>query len=429
MQAAVTHSKADFDALASLVAATFLYPGAIGLLPAQLKPAVREFLGLHRDLFHVAAARDVDLAAVTSLIVVDTNHWGRLDKPYDLSGRSDLEVILWDHHLEGGNIRATWTRQAEAGATVTLMLQEMQRRDCAFAPMHATLFLMGLYDDTGNLTYPSITPADAYMAGYLLENGADVHVAAAYLGDAFDADQAVVLTRVLESSQPLRVHGYNIGLAALPVTGSMGLLAPVVTKYREIKGLDAAFGVFELEGDKCVVIGRAGGRGVNVGAVVRQLGGGGHPGAGSATVKGENLEAIRDRLAGLITADLDRPAADIRQILSPVEAGLPPDTRMELALALLEGKPARPLVILDGDRLCGLLGAAEARKARTPGQRAAPVKAFMRTDVPTVEPGQNPREALRLLAETDAPALPVMEDGRVIGLVTRTDLMLHLYEF
>jgi CBS domain-containing protein len=46
-----------------------------------------------------------------------------------------------------------------------------------------------------------------------------------------------------------------------------------------------------------------------------------------------------------------------------------------------------------------------------------------------VEPGQNPREVLRLLAETDAPALPVMEDGRVIGLVTRTDLMLHLYEF
>ena len=134
--------------------------------------------------------------------MVDTNSWDRLDKPYNLSGREGLEVILWDHHVEGTTIRADWACQAESGATVTLMLREMQRRDCAFSPMHATLFLMGLYDDTGNLTYPSITPHDAYMAGYLLDNGADIHVAAAYLGDAFDADQAGVLTRVLEESAP-----------------------------------------------------------------------------------------------------------------------------------------------------------------------------------------------------------------------------------
>jgi nanoRNase/pAp phosphatase (c-di-AMP/oligoRNAs hydrolase)/CBS domain-containing protein len=429
MQVAVTHSKADFDALASLVAATFLYPGAVGLLPSQMKPSVREFLGLHRDLFRVAAAGDVDLSAVTSLIVVDTNSWDRLDKPYNLSGREGLEVILWDHHVEGSTIRADWSCQAESGATITLMLREMQRRDCAFSPMHATLFLMGLYDDTGNLTYPSITPDDAYMAGYLLDNGADVHVAAAYLGDAFDADQAGVLTRVLEESRPLRVHGYEIGLAALTVAGGTGLLAPVVAKYKEIGGLDAAFGVFGLEGDKCVVIGRAGARGVNVGAVVRQMGGGGHPGAGSATVRNADPAAVRDRLAELITAQLDRPESVIRQILSPVEASIPPDTRMEAAQAMLEDKPARPLLVMDGDRLCGILGASDARKARSGGQRAAPVKAFMRTAPPTVTPEQNPRAALRLLAESDAPALPVIEDGRVVGLVTRTDLMLHLYEF
>jgi CBS domain-containing protein len=87
------------------------------------------------------------------------------------------------------------------------------------------------------------------------------------------------------------------------------------------------------------------------------------------------------------------------------------------------------LLVMDSGRLCGILGAADARKARTGGQRAAPVKAFMRASPPTVTPDQNPREALRLLAETDAPALPVVEDGRVVGLVTRTDLMLHLYEF
>jgi tRNA nucleotidyltransferase (CCA-adding enzyme) len=47
----------------------------------------------------------------------------------------------------------------------------MQKRDCEISPMHATLFLMGIYEDTGHLSYPGVTPEDAHMAGFLLETG------------------------------------------------------------------------------------------------------------------------------------------------------------------------------------------------------------------------------------------------------------------
>ncbi|MDY0041165.1 MAG: DHH family phosphoesterase, partial [Desulforhabdus sp.] len=205
MHIATTHVNTDFDALASLVAAAYLYPGTVGVLPRQVQPDVKEFLAIHKDLFRITSRNDIDISDITRLIIVDTNRWNRLDLMSELQERADLEIILWDHHMKGGDIEPSWECQQEAGANITLMLREMRRREIAFAPMQATLFLMGLYDDTGNLTYPSSTSEDAHAAGYLLENGADLNVAGAYLSKSLDLGQTTALTLMLEGSKIFRI--------------------------------------------------------------------------------------------------------------------------------------------------------------------------------------------------------------------------------
>lgn len=62
-------------------------------------------------------------------------------------------------------------------------------------------------------------------------------------------------------------------------------------------------------------------------------------------------------------------------------------------------------------------------------QRKSPVKAFMKREFPVALPEQNARDALRQMVDTDAGMLPVVENGKVIGVVTRVDLMFHLYDF
>jgi len=47
MQVVTTHKNTDFDALASVVAATILYPGTIPVLPKTLNPNVKAFLSIH----------------------------------------------------------------------------------------------------------------------------------------------------------------------------------------------------------------------------------------------------------------------------------------------------------------------------------------------------------------------------------------------
>lgn len=427
MQVATTHTNTDFDALASLVAATFLYPGTVGVLPAQLQPNVREFLAVHKDLFRLKPRGEIDLSDITRLIVVDTNRWTRLDRMNELQERDDLEVILWDHHMHGGNIDPIWKCQQEVGANITLMLSEMQRRDCAFAPMQATLFLMGLYDDTGSLSYPSTTKEDAYAAGYLLENGADLNVAAAYLSISLDDDQTSILTLMLESSKVLEVSGYKVGISVLPIQDGMNMLASVVAKYKELKGLDAAFGIFCTESHRCVVIGRGNSRGIDVGAVVRQLGGGGHPAAGSAMVKTEHPVQVYRNLVDLI-ADAKRPQMAIKTIMSDPKICLSPGVSMAEAFSMLKGRPVQAAIITDEGKPLGIISNSELAKAKSDSQLKAPVKAFMKRKFNVLHPDQHARDALRLMEEDEIDLLPVVVQDKLVGVVTRADLMLYIYE-
>lgn len=429
MQIAATHTNTDFDALASLVAATYLYPAATGVLPTKLRRNVRQFLALHRDLFKICSIRELDLEEVTGLIVVDTNHWDRLEQLGTLRQQDDLAVVLWDHHLQGTNIEASWKCQEPAGSTITLMLREMKSRDCVFPPMHATLFLMGIYEDTGSLGYPSTTADDAHAAGYLLENGADLNVATSYLSQAFDDGHTEVLAKMLDSSPPVTLAGYEVGVLLVPIDSSLSMLSSVVSRYKDIKGLDAAIGVFATCSDRCLVIGCAAAQEIDIGEIMRKLGGGGHAGAGSAMVKSEAAEAVRDKVMALITGQLSKPRTWVRHIMSQPEALVPPTTPIREVRSMVEGARSRTVLVLDDGKFSGMVSKEECRKARTDIQLKAPVKAFMRTQVPLLHPDDPPREALRLMTEAETAILPVVEDGSLIGIVTRADLVLHLYEF
>lgn len=428
MHIITTHSNTDFDALASMVAGTYLYPDAFGVLPSHLQPNVRDFLAIHQDMFRIMPRKYIDLEDIRTLTIVDTNNWRRLDRMEGLKSDPDININLWDHHMEGGNVEPAWFRREEVGATVTMMLEEMKDRDCAFSPIHATLFLLGIYDDTGCLSFPSTTSRDAYVAGFLIENGADLNIVTSYLNTTVDDPHSEVFKKMLDSSKVVRTAGYNVGLCMLEVESGLTMLSSLVTKFREFKGYDAAFGIFSV-GGKCMVIGRGGPQTVDVGSVVRKLGGGGHPGAGSATVRSTDISEVFEKVIDLVMQSESHNVL-VEHIMSPIDPfTVSSSNSMENARRAFENKLVSALLVVDQGNLQGALSMVDFLKAEKGSMLNAPVKGFMRRDIPVLHPGQTARDVLSIMSASDIGVLPVMSGEKIQGVVTRADLLFQVYNF
>ena len=429
-QIITTHKNTDFDAFASLVAATLIYPEAVAAIPKTVNPNVRAFMSIHKEVFDYVDRWSIETGKVSRIIVVDTADWARLGPIAKLKQRTDIEVIVWDHH-NGGDIDAAWKCQEAVGATVTLMVRQLKAMRKLITPIQATLFLAGLYEDTGNLTFSSCTPEDAYAAGWLLDRKAELALVAKFLRPAYGEKQKDVLFEMLQNTNRLKINGYSVSISRIHIDGHVGNLALVVRMYRDIVNVDAAFGLFvskEKNGRrKCMVIGRSDNEGLDVGTIMKSMGGGGHPGAGSAMLKGVNPEAAEQMIIDLIEGN-QQSSVQISDLMSFPVFSVPPDTPMEAVAKIFRQRGCTGLPVVDSGRLVGVISRRDFKKIRKDDQLQAPVKAFMCTRVITIEPGKSPIQAARVMVRHDIGRLPVVEDGRIIGIITRSDVMIYFYD-
>jgi nanoRNase/pAp phosphatase (c-di-AMP/oligoRNAs hydrolase)/CBS domain-containing protein len=428
MQIITTHKGADFDAAASVLAAKILYPKAVALLPKSLNLNVKAFLSIHKDVFDVQTPDKIEPEEVKCLIVVDTNRWERLDHLEGLKEKENLEIILWDHHLTAGDIDATWKCQDAVGANITLLIRFLKQQNKALTPIHATLFLAGLYEDTGNLTFPATKAEDALAAAYLLQEGADLNVLSSFLKPAYGENQRKVLTRMLQSAKKNRLAGYQVSFNQVNMKGYVNNLSVVVGMYREIVNVDVAFGIFvQKTRGNIIVIGRSGTNGLDVGKIMHALGGGGHPAAGSALIKSFNPNAVEQMIVRLINDD-QQTAVQISDLMSYPVMTVSSETRMKQVFTILSENGHMGIPVLDSGRLVGIISKRDFWKAKKKSALNAPVRAFMSPKVFTIEPGSSPMKAARLMIQHDIGRLPVVENDRVIGIVTRSDTMRYLYD-
>jgi len=428
MQIVTTHKNTDFDALASVIAATLLYPDSRPILPKSLNPNVKAFLSIHKDLFQVGTADDIDPEQITGLIVVDVNRWERLDRMATLKNKAGLEIFLWDHHLNDGDIKADFQCQEACGSTVTLLIRQIQKERKLITPIQATLFLAGIYEDTGNLTFPSTTAQDAYAAAYLLEQKADLNIIRTFLRPAYGEKQKNILFKMLETAGRTKINGHTVSINKIEVSGHVDSLAVVVRMYMEIVNVDATFGIFsDSDRQRCMVIGRSSAVGIDVGAIMRSMGGGGHPNAGAALLTSVNPDAVEAWIQELIMGN-QQASVQISDLMSFPVFTVSEDTPMSTVAGVLREKGCTGLPVVKNSTLVGMISRRDFGRIKKESQLAAPVKAFMTKNVRTIDPGRSPMEAARRMVKHDIGRLPVVAEGKIIGIITRSDAMLYFYD-
>lgn len=418
----------DFDALASLVAASIIYPGAIPVVPRFINSNVKAFLSIHKDLFKMYSPDEVDIDSIDSLVIVDVSRWDRLDRLDALKNKKGLEILIWDHHPGNSDINPTWQCREEMGANITLMIRKIKEERKLITPVQATLFLVGLYEDTGNLRFPSTKAEDALAAGFLLDRKADLNVLNSLLSTTYGEKQKEVLFEMENSSTREHINGYSVTFSRLYIEGHVEGLALVVNMYKKIVNVDAAFGIFsDRDHKKCIVIGRSSTDAFNVGMIMQSIGGGGHPGAGSAMLKNVEPKAVEEMIKELIRGN-QQASVQISDLMSFPVSFVPPDTSMHEVAVILREKGCTGVPVVENEKIVGVISRRDFKKIKNESQLKAPVKAFMSTKIQTIDPGKSPMQAAKIMIKHDIGRLPVVEDGKVIGIITRSDAMTYFYD-
>ncbi|RLB19928.1 MAG: tRNA nucleotidyl transferase [Deltaproteobacteria bacterium] len=427
MEIVLTHKNADFDALASLVAASMVYPESKPVLPKALNANVKAFLSIHKDVFSFQESPSSLTSRIRRLIVVDTNSWSRIEGGSRFLAHEPEDIHVWDHHGRG-DIKASFERQEPVGATCTLFIEHMAHEGIDLSPIHATLFLAAIHEDTGSLMFPSTTARDAKAVGYLLEHKGDLGIIKNFLRPAYGPKQKEILFELLKNATRSKVSGYTVSINKLLIEGHTPGLAIVVDMLRDILNVDAVFGIFnEPKRNRTMVIGRSAVEGLNMGMIMRAMGGGGHPGAGSCLLREANPDAIEDWIRELISGN-QFSSVRIRDLMSFPVFTVNADETMQSAANLLKEKGCTGLPVMEGDRLVGIISRRDFRKLKNDSQLSLPVKAFMSQKIVSIEPEKGIMEAARLMVKYDVGRLPVLKDGKLIGIVTRSDTMRYFYD-
>jgi len=103
-----------------------------------------------------------------------------------------------------------------------------------------------------------------------------------------------------------------------------------------------------------------------------------------------------------------------------------PDDTVLAALGVMAKHEIGAVLVLDGDQLVGILTERDyARKVVLVGRSSkdSPVRSIMTADVVCVPPSRTVEECMGLMTERRVRHLPVVENGRVVGLVSIGDLV------
>jgi CBS domain-containing protein len=96
------------------------------------------------------------------------------------------------------------------------------------------------------------------------------------------------------------------------------------------------------------------------------------------------------------------------------------------AIQLMADKNVGALPVVDGERLVGILSERDyTRKVILKGRssRETPVSDIMTSDPKTASPNDAVSDCMRIMTETRVRHLPVIENGKMIGLVSIGDLV------
>jgi tRNA nucleotidyltransferase (CCA-adding enzyme) len=422
-----THANTDFDAFASLLAARRLYPDAVVAIQGALNRNVREFYRLHADELEAVESSRLEPEAIRRLIVVETTSASRLGDLEAVARDPDVETVIFDHHA--GEL-PDWVKPENAvvsqdGALTTTLVGVLAEREIGVTPLEATAFALGIHEDTGSLTYPTATQRDADALAWCLRHGARQELLARFLHTPLTDEERELLGALMAAVRTERVAGVDVLVAAVTWPRHVDGVSNLAHKIVDLTDCRSLVLLVEMD-ERVFAVTRSRTPEIDAAAIAASLGGGGHREAASAIFRGSLGEAEEALREGLSVAAREPVRAE--QVMSRPARSVGPDETVAHAMVVCQRHAQSGILVVEEGRLVGAVGREDLDKAIAHGLSHAPVKGIMSSRVVSVPAAAPLGEVQEALAGSTDGRVAVLEDDRLVGVVTRSDVLRALGE-
>ncbi|MCE5299973.1 MAG: CBS domain-containing protein [Spirochaetia bacterium] len=361
-----SHLNADFDAFASMVAASKLYKDPVLYVPGGFSASMRRFYTFYKHIFPIE--KHLKKLDVTSIVAVDAG-LANIDPQLERLALSGIKTEIFDHHPHkiAADQKNISFNEVKYGACTTYFVERLLAQKADISNEEAMLYLLGIASDTGSFTFLTTKPQDVRASASLMERGINMKLYNDFLKNRMDADAPGLFNALMNNSKITSVSGCRV------MTG----------------GADLEHHIRQLPD------------------IVREQ---------SAAWK------MLRSTAG--SAPRAKTVADIMS--SPVRA-IEPQIRMDAAYKICIRLNNNGLPIVKKNRLIGFITRADIEKGIHHKMGAIPVAGFMTTKVLTTTPETQVFEARAIMEKNNIGHLPVVHNNRLVGMVTGNDILNRVY--
>lgn len=419
------HANADFDALAAMIGASKLYPGAAMIFPGTQESSLKDyFLQSVMYLFDFKTLKDIDIDQVRLLVVVDTRHRARLEHVEPLFSVPGLEIHLFDHHPPAEDaIEPTLEIYQPWGSTAAIMVSHLREKSLSVTPDEATIMGLGIFEDTGGFTFNSTTEHDFEAAAWLKTQGMELETIREIMNRELSFEQVAILSQLIDSATTHIIGGVNIVVTQIAVDTYVGDFALLIHKLMDMENIRVLFAIGGMD-NLIQLVARSRVPEVDVGVICTSFGGGGHAFAASASIKNRTISQVRDELFALLYSHIN-PQLVVRNFMSSpvvrIQAG---QTVVQAAEVMTRyGLKALPVMEYGDHEVCGLIENSVAEKAVSHGLGNERVAEYMQDEFSTVTEDQDLYQIMEIILGQRQRLVPVLRGQEMVGVITRTDLI------
>lgn len=423
MEVITTHLNADFDAMASMIAAKKIYPDAVLAFSGSQEKNIRDFLVQSTLVYDFQRTRNIPMDQVTRLIIVDTRQPGRIGSFAKCLENPGIELHLYDHHPDApGDLKGDFEVVRPAGATITFFVEIFKEKSIRVSAEDATLMALALYADTGSFTYDTTTPEDFTAMSWLLAEGANLNTVSQYISHELTTPEVALLHDLIKSAATYTIEGVDIVVAKLTVPEYVDEFSLLVRRFMVMENLDTLFALAAM-GETIYFIARSRIPEVNAGKIAADFGGGGHASAASASIRNMTIIETEEKLIRLLHKHV-RPRSLARELMSSPVIFVEPKISINEANHILTRYNITVVPVLKKNReIMGHISRRIAEKAIFHGLGDLPVTEYMSTDFSTLPPTATLADIQELIIENRQRFIPVVDNRKVLGVITRTDLL------